>query len=176
MSRRSFPRIMPGPFVHAIIHVSEREREREEVDSTCWASCEYFFLFLSLFIRVRSSLTRVCPPLEFFRETSISIFSFPVFLFFGDIYNLQKNDICDNSLRKLVLKHALSYIIYFHLSQSISRVPLQHRNEFKMNLDRVFISCCFFFTLLLYLPLIISTRCHFFFLSFFLSPWDTHSN
>lgn len=159
---------MPGPFVHAIIHVSERERERRSRFNLL--SFLRIFFSLSLFLHSRSSLTRVCPPLEFFRETSISIFSFPVFLFFGDIYNLQKNDICDNSLRKLVLKHALSYIIYFHLSQSISRVPLQHRNEFKMNLDRVFISCCFFFTLLLYLPLIISTRYHFFFLSFFLSP------
>lgn len=167
MSRRSFPRIMPGPFVHAIIHVSERERERRSRFNLL--SFLRIFFSLSLSLHSRSSLTRVCPPLEFFRET-ISIFSFPVFLFFGDIYNLQKNDICDNSLRKLVLNHALSYIIYFHLSQSISRVPLQHRNEFKMNLDRVFISCCFFFTLLLYLPLIISTRCHFFFLSFFLSP------
>lgn len=147
-----------------------RERERERRSRFNLLSFLRIFFSLSLSLHSRSSLTRVCPPLEFFRETSISIFSFPVFLFFGDIYNLQKNDICDNSLRKLVLKHALSYIIYFHLSQSISRVPLQHRNEFKMNLDRVFISCCFFFTLLLYLPLIISTRCHFFFLSFFLSP------
>lgn len=148
----------------------QRERERERRSRFNLLSFLRIFFSLSLSLHSRSSLTRVCPPLEFFRETSISIFSFPVFLFFGDIYNLQKNDICDNSLRKLVLKHALSYIIYFHLSQSISRVPLQHRNEFKMNLDRVFISCCFFFTLLLYLPLIISTRCHFFFLSFFLSP------
>lgn len=147
-----------------------RERERERRSRFNLLSFLRIFFSLSLSLHSRSSLTRVCPPLEFFREISISIFSFPVFLFFGDIYNLQKNDICDNSLRKLVLKHALSYIIYFHLSQSISRVPLQHRNEFKMNLDRVFISCCFFFTLLLYLPLIISTRCHFFFLSFFLSP------
>lgn len=148
----------------------QRERERERRSRFNLLSFLRIFFSLSLSLHSRSSLTRVCPSLEFFRETSISIFSFPVFLFFGDIYNLQKNDICDNSLRKLVLKHALSYIIYFHLSQSISRVPLQHRNEFKMNLDRVFISCCFFFTLLLYLPLIISTRCHFFFLSFFLSP------
>lgn len=147
----------------------QRERERERRSRFNLLSFLRIFFSLSLSLHSRSSLTRVCPPLEFFRETSISIFSFPVFLFFGDIYNLQKNDICDNSLRKLVLKHALSYIIYFHLSQSISRVPLQHRNEFKMNLDRVFISYCFFFTLLLYLPLIISTRCHFFFLSFFLS-------
>lgn len=167
MSRRSFPRIMPGPFVHAIIHVSEREREREKKSIQLvelLANIFFSFSLSSLAIEFDESLS----PLGIFQR--ISIFSFPVFLFFGDIYNLQKNDICDNSLRKLVLKHALSYIIYFHLSQSISRVPLQHRNEFKMNLDRVFISCCFFFTLLLYLPLIISTRCHFFFLSFFLSP------
>lgn len=165
MSRRSFPRIMPGPFVHAIIHVSEREREKKSIQLVeLLANIFFSFSLSSLAIEFDESLS----PLGIFQR--ISIFSFPVFLFFGDIYNLQKNDICDNSLRKLVLKHALSYIIYFHLSQSISRVPLQHRNEFKMNLDRVFISCCFFFTLLLYLPLIISTRCHFFFLSFFLSP------
>lgn len=158
---------MPGPFVHAIIHVSEREREREKKSIQLvelLANIFFSFSLSSFAIEFDESLS----PLGIFQR--ISIFSFPVFLFFGDIYNLQKNDICDNSLRKLVLKHALSYIIYFHLSQSISRVPLQHRNEFKMNLDRVFISCCFFFTLLLYLPLIISTRCHFFFLSFFLSP------
>lgn len=158
---------MLGPFVHAIIHVSEREREREKKSIQLvelLANIFFSFSLSSFAIEFDESLS----PLGIFQR--ISIFSFPVFLFFGDIYNLQKNDICDNSLRKLVLKHALSYIIYFHLSQSISRVPLQHRNEFKMNLDRVFISCCFFFTLLLYLPLIISTRCHFFFLSFFLSP------
>lgn len=144
-----------------------RERERERRSRFNLLSFLRIFFSLSLSLHSRSSLTRVCPPLEFFREYRYFL---PGFSFFGDIYNLQKNDICDNSLRKLVLKHALSYIIYFHLSQSISRVPLQHRNEFKMNLDRVFISCCFFFTLLLYLPLIISTRYHFFFLSFFLSP------
>lgn len=143
----------------------EREREKKSIQLVeLLADIFFSFSLSSLAIEFDESLS----PLGIFQR--ISIFSFPVFLFFGDIYNLQKNDICDNSLRKLVLKHALSYIIYFHLSQSISRVPLQHRNEFKMNLDRVFISCCFFFTLLLYLPLIISTRCHFFFLSFFLSP------
>lgn len=143
----------------------EREREKKSIQLVELLANIFFSFSLSSFaIEFDESLS----PLGIFQR--ISIFSFPVFLFFGDIYNLQKNDICDNSLRKLVLKHALSYIIYFHLSQSISRVPLQHRNEFKMNLDRVFISCCFFFTLLLYLPLIISTRCHFFFLSFFLSP------
>lgn len=143
----------------------EREREKKSIQLVeLLANIFFSFSLSSLAIEFDESLS----PLGIFQR--ISIFSFPVFLFFGDIYNLQKNDICDNSLRKLVLKHALSYIIYFHLSQSISRVPLQHRNEFKMNLDRVFISCCFFFTLLLYLPLIISTRCHFFFLSFFLSP------
>lgn len=143
----------------------EREREKKSIQLVeLLADIFFSFSLSSLAIEFDESLS----PLGIFQR--ISIFSFPVFLFFGDIYNLQKNDICDNSLRKLVLKHALSYIIYFHLSQSISRVPLQHRNEFKMNLDSVFISCCFFFTLLLYLPLIISTRCHFFFLSFFLSP------
>lgn len=143
----------------------EREREKKSIQLVELLANIFFSFSLSSFaIEFDESLS----PLGIFQR--ISIFSFPVFLFFGDIYNLQKNDICDNSLRKLVLKHALSYIIYFHLSQSISRVPLQHRNEFKMNLDRVFISYCFFFTLLLYLPLIISTRCHFFFLSFFLSP------
>lgn len=164
---------MPGPFVHAIIHVSERERERR----SRFNLLSFLRIFFSLSLSLHSSsieFDESLSPLGIFQrkiDQSINIDIFlPGFSFFGDIYNLQKNDICDNSLRKLVLKHALSYIIYFHLSQSISRVPLQHRNEFKMNLDRVFISCCFFFTLLLYLPLIISTRCHFFFLSFFLSP------
>lgn len=146
----------------------QREREREKSIQLVELLANIFFSFsLSSFaIEFDESLSLLG---IFQRNINIDIF-LPGFSFFGDIYNLQKNDICDNSLRKLVLKHALSYIIYFHLSQSISRVPLQHRNEFKMNLDRVFISCCFFFTLLLYLPLIISTRCHFFFLSFFLSP------
>lgn len=146
-----------------------RERERER--RSRFNLLSFLRIFFSLSLSLHSSsieFDESLSPLGIFQR--ISIFSFPVFLFFGDIYNLQKNDICDNSLRKLVLKHALSYIIYFHLSQSISRVPLQHRNEFKMNLDRVFISYCFFFTLLLYLPLIISTRCHFFFLFFFPSP------
>lgn len=145
----------------------EREREKKSIQLVELLANIFFSFSLSSFaIEFDESLS----PLGIFqRNINIDIF-LPGFSFFGDIYNLQKNDICDNSLRKLVLKHALSYIIYFHLSQSISRVPLQHRNEFKMNLDRVFISCCFFFTLLLYLPLIISTRYHFFFLSFFLSP------